>query len=134
VATITLAPRSTIELLTHDVVAAAGEVHRGLGPGLLASAYRECLCHELRLRGVVFDREVAVPLTYKGFPLDRAHRLDLMVAGCIAVELRSASQLAAVQAAGLLTCLRLKRLPLGLLIDFNVTSMKSGIARVANVT
>jgi GxxExxY protein len=134
VAAIALAHRSTIELLAHDVVAAAVEVHRCLGPGLLASVYRECLCHELRLRGVVFDREVAVPLKYKGLPLERAHRVDLVVAGCIGVELRPAGQLASLQASRLLTCLRLKRLPLGLLIDFNVTSMKSGIARVANVT
>jgi GxxExxY protein len=132
-AIVALAPGSTIELLTHDIVAAAGEVHRCLGPGLLASAYRECLCHELRLRGVVFDRQVAVPLKYKGLPLDRTHRLDLVVAGCIVVELRS-TQLAAVQAARLLTCLRLKRLPLALLIDFNVMSLQSGIARIINAT
>src|SRR4051794_23652732 len=123
-AAVAVSVRSTVELLTHDLVAAAAEVHRCLGPGLLASAYHECLCHELRLRGVVFDLGVAVRLNYKGLPLDCAPQLDLVVAGCIAVEVRRADQLASAQAARLRTCLRLKRLPLGLLIDFNVTSMK----------
>lgn len=131
-AAIAISPRSTVELLAQDVIAAALEVHRWLGPGLVASAYRECLCHELRLRGVVFDREVAVPLRYKGVPLDAACRLDLVIAGCILVELQRTDQLAPVRAARLLTCLRLKRLPLGLLIDFN--AMKASIVRITNTT
>ncbi|HEU4588865.1 MAG TPA: GxxExxY protein [Gemmatimonadales bacterium] len=133
-AAIAISTRSTVELLARDVVAAAHEVHRCLGPGLAASAYRECLCHELRLRGVVFDREVAVPLRYKGVPLDTAGRLDLVVAGCIAVAVQRTNRLAPIQAAHLLTCLRLKRLPLGLLIDFNAASIKGGIVRIANTT
>ncbi|HEU4648865.1 MAG TPA: GxxExxY protein [Gemmatimonadales bacterium] len=132
-AAIAISPRSTVELLARDVAAAAEEVHRCLGPGLVASAYRECLCHELRLRGVVFDRELTVPLRYKGMPLGSACRLDLVVAGCIVVAVQRTRQLAPVQTAHLLTCLRLKRLPLGLLIDFNATSMKAGIVRIANV-
>jgi GxxExxY protein len=125
-------PASSINLLTHDIIGAAIEVHRYLGPGLLESAYRECICHELRMRNVVFDREVAIPLKYKGLPLDHGYRLDLVVAGCIVVELKAVEKVAAVHEAQLLTYLRLKRLPLGLLINFNVPTLKSGIVRIAN--
>jgi GxxExxY protein len=125
-------PATNISLLTHDVIGAAVEVHRYLGPGLLESAYRECVCHELAMRNLVFDRQVALPLKYKGLPLDPGYRLDLVVAGCIVVELKAVEELTAVHRAQLLTYLRLKRLPLGLLINFNVPTLKAGIVRIAN--
>ncbi len=125
-------PQTNLRLLIHDVITAALEVHRCLGPGLLASAYLECMCHELRMRNVVFDREVTVPLRYKGLAVEQGCRVDLVVAGCLVVELQAVDKLSPVHEAQLLTCLRLKRFPLGLLINFNVGNLKSGIVRVSN--
>ena len=105
---------------------------RRLGPGLLESIYLECLCHELRMRNVVFDREVSVPLRYKGLILDHGYRLDLLVAGCIVVELKSVDKLLPIHEAQLLSYLKLKRLPLGLLLNFNVATLRAGIVRIAN--
>jgi GxxExxY protein len=126
------APPQHLNLVMHDIISAAIEVHRSLGPGLLESVYLECVCHELRLRNVVFDREIPVPLHYKGLQLDQNYRLDLIVAGSIIVELKSVEKLLPVHQAQLLTYLKLKRLPLGLLINFNVAVLRSGILRIAN--
>ena len=126
------APPEHLNLVTHDIIGAAIEVHRSLGPGLLESVYLECVCHELRMRNVVFDREIPVPLYYKGLQLDQNYRLDLIVAGSIIVELKSVEKLLPVHQAQLLTYLKLKRLPLGLLINFNVAVLRSGIVRIAN--
>ncbi|MGE5230422.1 MAG: GxxExxY protein [Deltaproteobacteria bacterium] len=125
-------PPQHLNLVTHDVIGSAIEVHRCLGPGLLAAAYLECLCHELRMRNVVFDRGIALPLRYKGLALDQGYRLDLVVAGSIIVELKSVERLLPVHEAQVLTYLKLKRLPLGLLINFNVPVLRSGIVRIAN--
>lgn len=125
-------PPQHLNQLTHDVVGAAIEVHRCLGPGLLEPVYLECLCHELRLRNVVFDREIAVPLRYKGLALEHGHYLDLIVAGSIVVELKAVEKLLPVHEAQVLTYLKLKRLPLGLLINFNVPALRSGIVRIAS--
>lgn len=125
-------PRDNLNLITHDVIGAAIEVHRCLGPGLLQSMYLECLCHELRMRNVVFDREVPIDLRYKGIVLEQSYRLDLLVAGCVIVELKTVDKLLPVHEAQLLTCLKLKRLPIGLLINFNVANLRNGIARLAN--
>ena len=126
------APPQHLNLVTHDIIGAAIEVHRCLGPGLLESVYLECVCHELRLRNVVFDREVPVPLQYKGLQLNHSYQLDLIVAGSIVVELKSVEKLHPIHQAQLLTYLKLKRLPLGLLINFNVPVLRSGIVRIAN--
>jgi GxxExxY protein len=125
-------PPSTLNVITHDVIGAAIEVHRYLGPGLLESMYLECICHELRMRNVVFDREVPLPLRYKGLVLQHTYRLDLLVAGCIVVELKAVEKLLAIHRAQLHSYLKLKRLPLGLLINFNVCNLSSGITRIAN--
>ena len=93
--------------LTHEIVGAAIEVHRYLGPGLLESAYQECLCHELRLRGVDFRRELNLPLQYKGIKLDCGYRIDVLVADLVLVELKAIQILTAVHEAQLLTYLRL---------------------------
>jgi GxxExxY protein len=125
-------PTQNLNTLTHDIIGSAIEVHRCLGPGLLESIYLECLCHELRMRNIVFDREVSVPLRYKGLILDHGYRLDLLVAGCIVVELKSVEKLLPIHEAQLLTYLKLKRLPLGLLLNFNVATLRAGIVRIAN--
>jgi GxxExxY protein len=125
-------PPQHLNLVTHDIIGSAIEVHRCLGPGLLEPVYLECLCHELRMRNVVFDREIAVPLRYKGLALEHGHRLDLVVAGSIVVELKAVEKLLRVHEARVLTYLKLKRLPLGLLINFNVPVLHSGIVRIAN--
>jgi GxxExxY protein len=127
-----IAPPQHLNLVTHDIIGAAIEVHRSLGPGLLESVYLECVCHELRMRNVVFDREIPVALHYKGLHLDQSYRLDLIVAGSIIVELKSVEKLLPVHQAQLLTYLKLKRLPLGLLINFNVAVLRSGIVRIVN--
>jgi len=121
-----------LNILTHDVIGSAIEVHRCIGPGLLESIYLECLCHELRMRNIVFDREVPLPLRYKGLVLDHSYRLDLLVAGCIVVELKSVEKLLPIHEAQLLSYLKLKHLPLGLLLNFNVPTLRSGIVRIAN--
>ncbi len=125
-------PPQHLNLVTHDIIGAAIEVHRCLGPGLLESLYRECVCHELRLRNVIFDREVAVSLQYKGLQLHQTYRIDLIVAGSILVELKSVEKVHPVHQAQVLTYLKLKRLPLGLLINFNVPVLRAGIVRIAN--
>lgn len=115
--------------LTHEIVGAAIEVHRYLGPGLLESAYQECLCHELRLRGVDFRRELNLPLNYKGIKLDCGYRVDVLVADLVLVELKAIQILTAVHEAQLLTYLRLGGWKVGLLINFNVPVLKDGIRR-----
>jgi GxxExxY protein len=118
-----------INEITHAVIGAAIEVHRQLGPGLLESAYLECLSRELVLRGIPFERERPLPLEYKGVHLECGYRLDLLVAGCVVVEIKSVEALAPVHDAQLLTYLRLGGWRVGLLINFNVAVLKSGIHR-----
>lgn len=118
-----------INSLTHETIGAAIEVHRHLGPGLLESSYRECLCRELLLRGVSFQREYGLPLQYKGIQLERAYRIDVLVAGLVVVEIKAVEALAPVHDAQLLTYLRLGGWSVGLLINFNVTVLKDGIRR-----
>jgi len=115
--------------LTHEIIGAAIDVHRHLGPGLLESAYRECLCHELFLRGIDFRRELALPLQYKGVKLDCGYRVDVLVENLVIVELKAIQALAPVHEAQLLTYLRLGGWKGGLLINFNVPVLKDGIRR-----
>lgn len=115
--------------LTHEIVGAAIEVHRYLGPGLLESSYRECLCHELRLRRIDFRRELNLPVQYKGIKLDCGYRVDVLVADVVVVELKAIQLLTAIHEAQLLTYLRLGGWKVGLLINFNVPVLKDGIRR-----
>ncbi|MDQ6654180.1 MAG: GxxExxY protein [Acidobacteriota bacterium] len=115
--------------LTHKVIGAAIEVHRKLGPGLLESAYRQCLCRELLLRGVPFEKEQPLPLEYKGIHLKCGYRVDIVVARIVAVEVKSVAALAPIHDAQLLTYLRLGGWRVGLLINFNVVVLKDGIHR-----
>lgn len=115
--------------LTHEIIGAAIEVHRRLGPGLLESAYRRCLYRELSLRGVEYYPEFPLPLEYKGLRLNCGYRVDCVVKGLVAVEVKSVVALAPIHEAQLLTYLRLGGWRLGLLINFNVEVLRNGIRR-----
>lgn len=115
--------------LTHAIIGAAIEVHRLLGPGLLESAYEECLARELILRNLRFERQKPIPVVYKDAKLECGYRVDLLVEGRIVVELKAIEALAPIHEAILLTYLRLSGCKLGLLINFNVQVLKEGIRR-----
>jgi GxxExxY protein len=115
--------------ITEAIIGAAIEVHRELGPGLLESAYEECFCHELHLRGLDFQRQVELPVAYKGLKLDCGYRLDVVVSNAVIVELKSIEQISPIHQAQLLTYLRLSGKRVGLLINFNVAVLKNGIVR-----
>jgi GxxExxY protein len=120
---------SHLNQITQAVIGAAIEVHRTLGPGLLESAYHECLCREMLERNIPFERERPLPVEYKGIRLECGYRLDLLVAGEVVVEIKSVEALAPVHDAQLLTYLRLGGWKVGLLINFNVPVLKQGIHR-----
>lgn len=115
--------------ITAEIIAAAIEVHKSLGPGLLESAYEECLCHELHCRGIDFRRQVALPVVYKGVKLDCGYVIDLFVRNKVVIELKAVESLAPVHEAQLLTYMRLLGAKKGLLINFNVPVLKEGIKR-----
>src|SRR3989442_2642084 len=119
----------TINEITEAIIGSSIDVHRELGPGLLESAYRQCLCHELQLRGLPFVWERPLPVIYKGLRLDCGYRVDLIVAEAVVVELKTVDHLAPVHDAQLLTYLRLGGWKLGLLINFNVALLRNGIHR-----
>ena len=121
-------------LLSEQIIGSAIEVHKALGPGLLESAYESCLCHELKLRDIPFERQVELPVSYKGVKLDAGYRIDLVVNGLIIVELKAVERLEAIHEAQLLTYLRLSNHWLGLLINFNVAQMRFGIKRLVSGT
>lgn len=121
-----------LNVLTGNIIGAAIEVHRRLGPGLLERVYEEALCHELTLRRVPFQRQQWVPVVYKGVTLDADLRFDLLVAGQILVELKAKEALAPTDKPQLLTYLRLLNLRLGLLINFHTPYLRDGIHRVIN--
>ena len=116
---------------TRDIIGAAIEVHRILGPGLLESAYSKCFQHELSERQMTFVAQRRVPLVYKGVSLDCDYRLDLLIEGVV-VEVKAIDSLVSLHQAQLLTYLRLAGLPIGLLINFNVDQLVKGIKRVIN--
>lgn len=119
-------------LVSHHVIGAAIEVHRLIGPGLLESVYEAALCKELRLRGLLVDRQVPVPVNYKGEVLDCQLKLDVLVEDCVLVEIKAVEQVIRVHRSQLLSYLRLRNLWLGLLINFNVEVLRDGIRRVLN--
>jgi GxxExxY protein len=114
------------EELTKQIIGAAIEVHKAIGPGLLESVYQECMCHELNLRGLRFRREVVVPVVYKGVALDCGYRLDLIVEETVILELKSTDRIIPVHEAQLLTYLRLLNKPVGFIINFNVAVLRAG--------
>lgn len=117
------------DIRTSPVIGAAIEVHRQLGAGLLESAYEECLCHELHLKGLDFRRQVDLPILYKGLKLNCGYKIDLIVRNEVLLELKSVERLLPVHEAQLLTYLKLTGLKVGLLINFNVPVLMQGIVR-----
>lgn len=114
------------EALTEQIIGAAIEVHKAIGPGLLESVYQQCLCHELHLRGLRFRREVQVPVIYKNVALDCGYRLDLIVEETVILELKSVDRIITVHEAQLITYLKLMDKPVGLIINFNVPVLTRG--------
>ena len=119
-----------INELTKEVIGAAIEVHRALGAGLLESAYEECLCHELGLRALRFERQKLLPIVFKEVKLDCGYRLDLLVLDSVIVEIKAVEALLPVHEAQLLTYLKIGGWKVGLLINFNVPVLKDGIKRI----
>ncbi len=117
------------EELSEQIIGAAIEVHRELGPGLLESAYQACLAHELCLRSILFVSQLDLPLTYKGVQLDVGYRIDLLVDDKVIVELKAVEKVLPIHEAQLLTYLRLLKKPVGLLLNFSVPVLKDGIIR-----
>lgn len=118
--------------LAEKVIGAAIEVHRIVGPGLLETAYQSCLAREMALRGIPFEREVFIDLSYKGIAVEKAFRVDFVVAGRLIVELKAVAKLEENHKAQVLTYLRWSDLRLGLLINFNERLLKTGINRLIN--
>jgi len=118
--------------LTHEIIGSAIEVHRMLGPGLLESAYEECLARELTIRNIRFERQRPVPVVYKDVKLECGYRIDIFVDGRVVVELKAVEALAPIHDAILLTYLRLTSCRTGLLINFNVPALKNGVRRLVN--
>jgi GxxExxY protein len=121
-----------INEITEKVIGAAIEVHRHLGSGLLESAYEECLCYELNQAGLRFERQVHLPIRYKGILLQSAHRMDLVVEDTVVVELKATEEMPPLFSAQVLTYLRSAQKPVGLLINFNVPALKDGLKRIVN--
>jgi GxxExxY protein len=116
--------------LTEKIIGAAIEVHTALGPGLLESTYEECMAREMQLGGLEFERQVPLPVAYKGMKLDCGYRLDFLVARAVVLELKSVDAFRPIHEAQLLTYLRLGGWTIGLLMNFNVPVLKHGIKRV----
>jgi GxxExxY protein len=118
--------------ITEVIIGSAIEVHKHLGPGLLESAYEAALCRELSLRGIEFQKQVSLPVEYKGIKLDCGYRLDLLIEKKIIVEIKAVETLGDIHMAQLLTYLKLMDLKLGLIINFNVPKLVNGVKRVSN--
>ena len=123
-------PDPRLNQITNSIIGAAIEVHRTLGPGHLESAYEEAMDYEMTLRGIRFQRQVHVPLMYKGREVGKAC-LDFVVEESIVLELKSVEQLAPVHSAQVISYLSITRLPLALIINFNVPALRHGIKRIA---
>lgn len=121
----------SINQLTEQVIGAAIEVHRELGPGLLESAYQRALAHELTLRGLRFEEQKLCPVTYKGLIIDDAYRLDFLIAGLVVVELKTVEALLDVHDAQVLTYLKFSGCHIGLLMNFRSTILIKGLRRLA---
>jgi len=119
-----------VNRLTEEIIGAAIEVHRALGPGLLESAYESCLCHELDLRDISYQSQLSLPVTYKGLLLDCVYRLDMLVDHTVVVEVKAVEALLPIHEAQLITYLKLGGWQVGLLINFNTPVLKYGIKRV----
>jgi len=122
----------TYKELTYTVVGAAMNVHKELGPGLLEKAYQECLCYEIANLGLYVEKEIPMPLVYKGIQLDCGFRMDILVEDCLVIETKAVSEINEIHLAQLLSYLKQGDYRLGLLINFNTVVLKNGIRRVVN--
>jgi len=118
--------------ITEKIIGAAINVHRALGPGLLESAYQECLLYELKSIGLKVKKEISLPIIYKEVKLDHGYRIDLLVEEKIVLELKTVEKFTEVHSAQILTYMKLGNYPLGLLINFNTKLLKNGIKRFIN--
>jgi len=121
-----------VEQVGRAVVDAAVHVHRALGPGLLESAYQQCLAHELRKRGLRVECEVVLPIVYDGLTIDAGYRIDMLVEGSVLIENKTVEHLSPIHEAQLLTYLRMRGCWLGFLLNWNVKLIKEGIRRMVN--
>ena len=128
----TFNPADGLAELTGRIVGAAIAVHRELGPGLLESAYQACLEYQLNADGVSFKRQLGLPLQYRGVYVDCGYRVDLLVEDRVIVEVKSVDRLAPIHRAQMITYLKLTGCRVGLLLNFNATSMRQGIRRIPN--
>jgi len=120
--------------ITEKIIGAAIEVHRTLGPGLLESAYQECLLFELKSQNLNVEKEKALPIVYKDIKLDHGYRIDLLIENKIVIELKTVEYLTDVHTAQVLTYLKLGNYPIGLLINFHTKLLKNGLKRFINST
>ena len=116
--------------LTQEVIGLAIEVHRELGPGLLESAYEECLCFELKRTGMSLQRQMALPVMYKAIRLDCGYRLDVVIEQRLILELKTVERILPIHEAQMLTYLKLSAIPTGLLLNFNSVILRDGIRRM----
>jgi GxxExxY protein len=121
-----------LESIGAAILDAAITVHRELGPGLLESTYEVCLVHELTNRGLSVERQKSLPVMYRGAQIDAGYRLDLLVEGCVVLELKAVDELSKIHYAQLLTYLKLSGHRLGFLINFNAVPLKNGIRRLVH--
>ncbi len=121
-----------INQITEKIIGCAIEVHKRLGPGLLESAYEECLSYELKSSGLKIDRQVGVPVVYKDIKLECGYRIDILVENIVIIELKAIEAFAPVHEAQILTYMKFANKTIGLLINFNVTLLKNGIKRYKN--
>ncbi|HEV2186919.1 MAG TPA: GxxExxY protein [Stellaceae bacterium] len=117
--------------LTEKIIGFAIEVHRQLGPGLLESAYEECLCYELGLAKLAYRRQVSLPVTYKAVRLDCGYRIDIVVENRLIIELKAVERLIPIHEAQVITYLKLSSIPTGLLLNFNTPVLRDGIRRLS---
>lgn len=118
-----------INKITEKIIGCAIEVHKSIGPGLLESAYEECLAYELKNAGLNISRQIAVPVIYKDIKLEYGYRIDILVENAVIIELKAIEALAPVHEAQILTYMKFANKSIGLLINFNVTLLKNGIKR-----
>ena len=120
------------EELTEKIIGCAMDVHSALGPGLLESAYQECLFYKLTKSGLYVEKEKPLPLVFEGVHIDCGYRIDLFVEKCVVIELKSVKKIDDIHLAQILTYMKLGGYKVGLVLNFNVVSLKEGIKRVAN--
>src|SRR5687767_3312765 len=124
--------RERLDLLTEKIIGFAIDVHRALGPGLLESAYEECLCYELSQPGIAFTRQTPLPVAYKNVKLDCGYRMDVVVDRSVILEVKTVERLIAIHDAQLLSYLKMSGLRVGLLMNFHVPVLKNGLKRIVN--